>query len=196
MKPQLAAVALCAALLAAPAVARDDRPMTADEVLDLARGQTVWCENYSEETRDCEGLYMLRQEADGTLVSSAMFLLTEQPRLTFMIAEVVELRGDQLCSSGSVDDLNIRASLEGEPAPETMNLAIRQIFAESMAPYADKTMCQRLLATDDPAVLHEEITADGERLPDFETTYRLGDFDSGFLLRPMVEPEAEGQVAL
>lgn len=194
MKPLLAA-ALLAASVALPAAAQD-RPMTAAEVLDLARSEAVWCENYSEETRDCEGLYMLRQEPDGSLVSSAMFMLTDQPRVTFMVAEVVELHGDRLCSSGSVDDLNIRASVDGQPAPEVMRLAIRQIFEESMAPYADKTMCQRLLATADPAVLHEEITADDERLPEFETTYRLGDFDSGFLLRPMIAREAEAQVEL
>lgn len=189
---------LLAALLLAPAPAlAQDRPLSAEEVLDIARREAVWCEDYREATRDCEGLYMLRQEPDGTLVSSAMFLLTEQPRVEFLVAEVVELAGDRLCSPGSVDGLNIQATVEGQPAPPVMVMAIRQVFADNLAEHADKTICQRLLATGDPEVLHEEITADDERLYDFETTYRLGTTESGFLLRPLAEAEDDpGRVEL
>ena len=46
--------------------------LTDAEGLDLADRQVVWCENWSDETRDCETLYTLRREADGTLISAAL----------------------------------------------------------------------------------------------------------------------------
>lgn len=183
-------------LISGPAVAQD-RSLTAEAVLDLARREAVWCEEYREATRDCEGLYVLRQEPDGSLVSSAMFLLTERPRVEFLVAEVVRLEGDRLCSEASAEDLNIQATVEGQPAPAAMVMAIREIYADNLAEYEGRTICQRLLATADPDVLHEEITVDEARLPEFETTYRLGARDSGFLLRPIVEAEEDpGRVEL
>lgn len=192
---RLACLAAIAAALAAPALAQE-RPLTDAEVLDLAQRQAVWCENWSEETRDCESLYMLRQEADGSLTSAGMFLLTERPEIRFMIAETVRLENGRLCSSGSTDELNVQATRDGAPSAQD-TLMVRMLLAESMADFADATICLQLVSTGDPEVLGEIITADDLRLYDFESTYRLGTVDSGFLLRPMIDDrQDEGQTAL
>ena len=138
-------LALVAAIaLAGPAFAQE-RPLTDAEVLDLAVREAVWCENWSDETRDCESLYTLRQEADGALISAGMFILTLDPLIQVTVADRVTLQDGRLCSSGSTDELN----------------------------------------------------ADDERLYDFESTYRLGTFGSGFLLRPVIaDTPDEGQTQL
>jgi hypothetical protein len=69
--------------------------------------------------------------------------------------------------------------------------AFRAILAESMADYQTSIICQQLFSAGDPEMLGEIITADDQRLYDFESTYRLGTFDSGFLLRPQVAEEPE-----
>lgn len=187
----LTALSLCGAAQA------QDRALTDAEVLDLADRQVVWCENWSEETRDCETLYTLRRDADGSLISAGMFVLTQDPLIQVTIADRVTLQNGRLCSSGSTDELNIVASRNGRPSAEA-SMMVRFLMAESMAEYAETTICQQLLATGDPEYLGEVITADDERLYDFESTYRLGTFDSGFLLRPVIgEPtEDEGQIQL
>lgn len=188
-------LAVAVSLLALPAAAQD-RPLTDAEVLDLAHREAVWCENWSEATRDCDSLYMLRQEADGTLVQAGMFLFSETPRIQVFVAEPVALADGRLCSSGSTDELNIRATLDGRPSPEA-TMMIRALFAEAMADFAEAEICQQLLSAADPEAMGEIITADGERLTDFESTYRLGTLESGFLLRPMAPIESEdGQVTL
>lgn len=170
--------------------------MTDAEVLDLAAREVVWCENWSDETRDCETLYTLRQEADGSLISAGMFVLTLDPLIQVTIADRVTLQDGRLCSSGSTDELNIVASRDGRPSVEA-SMMVRFLMAESMAEYAETTICQQLFATPDPEYISEIITADEERLYDFESTYRLGTFGSGFLLRPVIGDTAEeGQTQL
>jgi hypothetical protein len=189
-------VALLAALTLCGAAQAQSRPLTDSEVLDLAAREAVWCENWSDETRDCETLYTLRQEADGALISAGMFILTLNPLIEVVIADRVTLQDGRLCSSGSTDELNIVASRDGRPSVEA-SMMVRLIMAESMAEYADTIICQQLLATGDPEYVGEIITADEERLYDFESTYRLGTFGSGFLLRPVIgEATDEGQTQL
>lgn len=187
----LAALGLCGGAQA------QDRALTDAEVLDLADREVIWCENWSDETRDCETLYTLRREADGTLISVGMFVLTQDPLIQVTIADRVTLQDGRLCSSGSTDELNIVATRGGRPSAEA-SLMVRYLMAESMAEYAETTICQQLLSTDDPEYLGEVITADDERLYDFESTYRLGTFDSGFLLRPVIgeQTDDEGQSQL
>ena len=109
--PRLSCLTLALCLVAAPfAVAAQERPLTDDEVRDLARREVVWCENWSDDTRDCESLYMLRGGADGALIQSGMFVMSEQPAIRVLVAEVVTLIDGRLCSSGSTDELNIQAT--------------------------------------------------------------------------------------
>ena len=160
------------------------------EVLALADRQVVWCENWSDETRDCESLYTLRREADGTLVLAGMFILTDQPLIQVTLAEVMTLESGRLCSSGSTEELNIRATLAGTPSPE-MSAMVRMLLTESMAEYSESTICQQFFSTGDPEIMGEIVTADDLRLYDFESTYRLGTFDSDFLLRPQIGDEPD-----
>lgn len=175
--------------LAAPVVAQE-RVLSDGEVLALADRQALWCESWSDETRDCESLYTLRRESDGRLVLAGMFVLTSRPLVEVTVAKVVTLEEGRLCSSGSTDDLNVRATLAGAPSPE-MSAMVRGLYAVRMADYVESTICQQFIATGDPAVMGEIITADDIRQQDFESTYRLGDFDSGFLLRPQIGDERE-----
>lgn len=184
-----------AAAAAGPALAQE-RPLGDAEVLALADNQVVWCENWSEETRDCETLYMLRREADGGLVSAGMFLLSDNPLIQVTIADRVTLENGRLCSSGSTEELNVEATLGGRPSPET-TMMVRMLMAESMAEYAETTICQQLFSNGDPEWLGEIITSDDTRLYDFESTYRLGTVESGFLLRPVLgEPTDDEQIQL
>jgi hypothetical protein len=160
------------------------RPVTAAEIRDLARREAVWCENWSAETRDCDAVYMLRLGAGGALISTAMMQFSADPVVTVITAEPARLEGDRICTSGDTRDLNIEVLMNGVAAPLDVALAVRLTFASAMQEYAEKTMCQRLLATGDPALFEEEITADDVRLPDFESSYRMGDASSGFVLRP------------
>lgn len=187
IRPSLIAAAL--GLLAAPALAQE-RPLGDAEMLQLADSQAVWCENWSEQTRDCESLYMLRREPDGSLISSGMFILSAEPEVRVVIADRVTLTDGRLCSSASTDELNIQATMAGQPSVQ-MSSVVRLLLAESMEEYADTTLCQQLLTTGDPAMLGEIITADDQRLYDFESTYRMGTAESGFILRPMVEQDAD-----
>lgn len=192
LRMSLAALAFVA--FALPAAAQD-RPLTDDEVMDLVRREAVWCENWSEATRDCESLSMLRQGADGGLVQIGMFALTETPAVQAVVADRVTLANGRLCSSGSVDELSIRATIDGQPSAAA-SLMFQEILARAMAEFADAEICQQLMATDDPDRLAEIITADEDRLPDFESSYRLGTVESGFLLRPILGDDDGGQVQL
>ncbi|WP_296814377.1 hypothetical protein [Brevundimonas sp.] len=191
---RLSCLAAAASLATAPALAQE-RPLTDEEVLGLAREEAVWCENWSDQTRDCESLYMLRQAPDGTLVQSGMFLMSDAPAIRVIVAERVSLTNGRLCSSGSTEELNIQATMDGQPSLEA-TLMVRALLTEAMAEFADAQICQQLFATDDPQRLEEIITADEERLTDFESSYRLGTVDTGFLLRPVIEDEDQGQVHL
>lgn len=186
---RLLALAALLVSTALPAQAQE-RALTDVEVLDLADRQILWCENWSNATRDCESLYMLRRDPDGTLIQAGMFLLTDQPHIQITVAEVVSLENGRLCSSGSTENQTIQATLDGRPSPEMTAMA-RVILAESMAEYADSMICQQLFTSGDPNALGEIITADDLRLYDFESTYRLGPIDSGFLLRPVLNAEPD-----
>lgn len=184
---------LAAVALALPAGAlAQERALTQAEVLDLADRQAVWCENWSDETRDCESLYMLRREADGTLISAGMFVLSLDPLIEVTIADRVTLEDGRLCSSGSTDELNIQATLAGRPSAQATQM-VRFMLAESMVEYAESVICQQLFTNGDPEWLGEIITADDLRLYDFESTYRVGTLDSGFLLRPMAAASSENE---
>lgn len=188
LRMSLPALALMA--FALPAAAQH-RPLTDEEVMDLVRREAVWCENWSDETRDCDSLYMLRQEADGGLVQIGMFALTEAPAVQAVIADRVTLADGRLCSSGSVEELSIRATIDGRASPEAA-LMFQDMLAQAMAEFAEAEICQQLVDTGDPERLGEIITADGDRLSDFESTYRLGTVETGFLLRPILEAEDDG----
>lgn len=189
-------LALVVALAAGAPAQAQERALTDEEVLALAERQAVWCENWSEATRDCETLYMLRRDGDGGLVSAGMFLLSSDPLIQVTIADRVTLENGRLCSSGSSDELNIEATMNGQPSAQA-TVMVRMLMAESMAAYADTTICQQLFSNGDPEWLGEIITSDDSRLYDFESTYRIGSLDSGFLLRPMLgEPTEDGQIQL
>lgn len=145
---RLSLLSLACAAMALPAAAQE-RALTEDEVLDLARREVVWCENWSDETRDCDSLYMLREASDGTLIQSGMFVMSERPTIRVVMAEAVTLTDGRLCSSGSVDELNIQATMDGQDSLEA-SLLVRAMLTEAMAEYADAEICQQLFATDDP----------------------------------------------
>ncbi len=189
--------ALSGAVAVLPAAAlAQERPLNDQEVLALADRQAVWCENWSDETRDCETLYMLRREEDGSLISAGMFVLSQNPTIQVTIADRVTLQDGRLCSSGSTDELNIEATVGGRPSVEA-GLMVRLLLSESMAAYQESEICQQLFTSGDPEWMGEIITADDLRLYDFESTYRIGTLDSGFLLRPMIDDTPDdGQIQL
>ena len=162
------------------------------EVLALADRQAIWCENWSEATRDCESLYTLRREADGRLILAGMFVLTDRPLIEVTLADIVTLEQGRICSCGATSELTIQARLAGVASQEVTAM-VRSLLAQSMAEYENSIICQQFFTSGDPETMGEIVTADDVRLYDFESTYRLGTVDSGFLLRPQIgeTPEQE-----
>jgi len=186
-----AALFLTALGLAFPVCAQE-RAMGDAEVLALADRQAIWCENWSEATRDCESLYTLRREADGRLILAGMFVLTDRPLIEVTLADIVTLEQGRICSSGATSELAIQARLAGVASQEVTAM-VRSLLAQSMAEYENSIICQQFFTSGDPEAMGEIVTADDVRLYDFESTYRLGTVDSGFLLRPQIgeTPEQE-----
>lgn len=169
-----------------------ERALGDAEVLALADSHAIWCENWSETTRDCESLYTLRREPDGQLILAGMFLLTDRPAIMITIADIVTLENGRICSSGNIDDTNLQASVGGVPSAH-MTDTVRLMLAEGMAEYQNSIICQQFFTEGDPGFMGEIVTADDQRLYDFESTYRMGTPETGFLLRPQIgdEPEQE-----
>jgi hypothetical protein len=172
----------------APAVAAERR-MTGDELRDIARRELLWCEAYDATHDDCEVISLLRLRPDGSLSETSTLLLQAEPRLMVYIADSDEIEGDRLCGKVEASKTRFYFTLEGQAMSSEAAATLQALFRSQMAEFEGKTLCQAFFREEDPNVIREEITVDGERRTDLESTYRLHEGGAGLNLRPQLAPE-------
>lgn len=200
MRPVLAAALALASILvpafAAPApAAAAERRLTGEEIREIARQELLWCEEYEAATDDCGVITLVRLMPDGTVSETSTQLISEGPDLQVYVADTDRIDGDRLCSKIDVENTRFHFTIDGQPASETAALGLRMLFAAQIEEFDGKTLCQAFFRGDDPNVIREEITLDGERRTDLESTYHLREGTTALKLRPqLTEEEDNSQV--
>jgi len=190
-----ASLAFSALLVLAPLAAAAssaqaaERRMTGDEIRDIARRELLWCEAYDAGKDDCEVVSLLRLKPDGSLSETSTLLLQENPRLMVYIADSDQIDGDRLCGKVEARKTRFSFTLEGQAMPPELAATLQALFRSQMEEFEGKTLCQAFFRGDNPNIIREEITVDGERRTDLESTYHLHEGGAGLNLRPQLAPE-------
>lgn len=179
--PLLAAVAVAGP--AAAQVQAAGRRITADEIRDIARREMLWCESFDADGQDCETITLLRLLPDGRVAETSTRLLQTEPKLQVFIADSGAISGDRVCSQIDSGTTGLSFTMDGRVLPTSESLGLRLMFMALMTEYEGKTLCQAFTWGDEPNEVIEEITLDGERRPELESTYMLRDGDAGLNLR-------------
>ncbi len=190
------ATALLIAGVAGDAAAAERR-VSGLELREIARKEMLWCETYHPETDDCDVITLVRLLPDGRLSETSTLLIQEEPRLQVYIGDYNAIQGDRLCSKIETSKTSFAFMLEGRPIEPTAAAGLQMLFMAQLAEFDGKTMCQTFFKDDaQPDVVREEITVDGERREDLESTYILREGDSGLNLRPQVTDEEDARVQI
>ncbi len=191
MRAAFAAVsALLLSALALPAAAQE-APMSAEQIRELARRDTVWCENYRAAQQDCETITLVSLLPDGSLRETGLMRLSGTPDLKLVVDGRSQITGDRVCSVFGDDTVKLNFLLNGRPAPQAMVGLLEGVVKEAMAEFEGKTFCQTFYRLSE-AEVREVITVDGDRREDLESRYRLQADEAGLDVRP-AEEEAEAQ---
>lgn len=185
-----AAMALAASAVAGPASAAEQR-LSGDELRDLVRRELLWCDDYDARTNDCDVVSLLRFQPDGSVSEASTLLLQEAPRLVVYIADTDRIVGDSLCGKVEARRTRFSFTINGQAMTEEASDALEMVFRSQMADLEGKTVCQSFFRGEDPNVVREEITVDGQRRTDLESTYHLREGDSGLNLRPRLAPDED-----
>jgi hypothetical protein len=185
------ALLLTGALTALPAQAAD-KPMTGEQIRDLARRNMVWCENYRPDKKDCETLTLISLLPDGSLRETGVMRLAASPDLKMVIDGRSAIDGNRVCSVFGDDTVKLGFLLNNQPVPKTAAGAIEGVVREAMAEFEGKTLCQTFYRASETEV-RERITVDGQRREDLESVYRLQADESGLDIRAPA-PAAEEQL--
>lgn len=171
-------------LLLAPTIGHAaERRLTGDQLRDLARREMVWCENYRAAQKDCDALVLVSLLPDGSLQETGALRIASSPDLVLVIDGRSRIEGDRICSVYEEDTTKLAVLLNGQPVPAMASRPVEAVVRESMAEFTGKTLCQSFYADGDPARLREEVTVNGARRPDLESTYRLQADEAGLNLR-------------
>lgn len=170
----------------APAVHGVEHRLSGSEIRDLAKREVLWCDNYRSDGDDCEAVTLVQLSSDGRLAETTTMLISDGPRLQAFIGEVDDLNGDQVCSKVSAARMPFAFTLEGKSVPQDAAAGLKALLASSLAELDGKTVCQAFYRGEDPTRLREEVTVDGARRKDLETTYFIREARDGFGLRPQV----------
>lgn len=179
------------ASVAAPAkpVAGEHR-LSADEIRALAKREVLWCDDYKAANDDCEAITLVRLAPDGRLAETTTLLISDGPHLQAFLGEFDDVKGDRVCSKVAVASMPMSFVMEGKPVSADAAMGLRAIMAQSLADLEGKTVCQSFYRGSEPDRLREEVTVDGKRREDLETTYLLRENDGpGFGLRSQVGKE-------
>lgn len=187
----LSAFFVLAPLAAASPALAAERRMTGDEIRDIARRELLWCEEYDAGKDDCGVVSLLRLRPDGSLSETSTLLLQDQPRLMVYIADSNEIDGERLCGKVEARKIRFAFTLEGQAMSAEAAATLQALFRSQMAEFEGKTLCQAFFRGEDPNVIREEITVDGERRTDLESTYHLRDGGAALNLRPQLAPEED-----
>jgi hypothetical protein len=176
-----------------PAAAAD-RPMTAEQIRELARRDLVWCENYRADKKDCETLTLVSLLPDGSLRETGVMRLAKTPDLKMVIDGRSQLQGDRVCSVFGAETVKLRFLLNNRPVPPAATGPIEAVVREAMSEFEGKTLCQTFYRGASEAEIRETITVDGERREDLESVYRLQKDEAGLDVRPAAEDAEESIV--
>jgi hypothetical protein len=185
------ALLLTGACTALPAQAAD-KPMTGEQIRELARRNMVWCENYRPDKKDCETLTLISLLPDGSLRETGVMRLAASPDLKMVIDGRSAIDGNRVCSVFGDDTVKLGFLLNNQPVPKTAAGAIEGVVREAMAEFEGKTLCQTFYRASETEV-RERITVDGQRREDLESVYRLQADESGLDIRAPA-PAAEEQL--
>ncbi len=185
----LSALLVLAPLAAVSPAQAAERRLTGDEIRDIARRELLWCEAYDAGKDDCEVVSLLRLKPDGSLSETSTLLLQEDPRLMVYIADTDSIDGDRLCGKVESQKTRFSFTLEGQAMSSDSAATLQALFRSQMAEFEGKTLCQAFFRGENPNVIREEITVDGERRTDLESTYHLHEGGAGLNLRPQLAPE-------
>lgn len=177
---------------ASPALAAERR-MTGDEIRDIARRELLWCEEYDAGKDDCEVVSLLRLKPDGSLSETSTLLLQAEPRLMVYIADTDSIDGDRLCGKVESQKTRFAFTLEGQAMSSEAAATLQALFRSQMGEFEGKTLCQAFFRGENPNIIREEITIDGERRTDLESTYHLHEGGAALNLRPQLAPEDENE---
>ena len=190
-------VLLAALLMMAGAASAQGRPagaLSADEIRDLARRDMVWCENHRVEQNDCETMTLVSLSPDGTLQETGLMRLSQSPDLRMVIDGKSRIQGNAVCSVYGDESVKLRFLLNGRPLPASASGPLEGVVREAMAEFQGKTLCQTFFRGASESELREQITVNGARRPDLESTYRLQPDEKGLDVRPTTE-DAEESIA-
>ena len=192
MRALAAFLLLAGALTALPAQAAE-KPLTGEQIRELARQDMIWCENYRPDKKDCETLTLVSLLPDGTLRETGVVRLASDPDLKMVIDGRSSINGNRVCSVFGDDTVKIAFLLNDRPVPALAVASIEGAVRESMAEFKGKTLCQTFYRGKSETEVRERITVDGRRREDLESIYRLQKDEAGLDVRPPA-PDAEEQV--
>jgi hypothetical protein len=170
--------------------------LSAQEIRELARRELLWCDDYKSASDDCQAVTLVQLAPDGRLAETTTMLISDGPRLQAFIGEIDSLDGDKVCSKVTAASMPFAFTLEGKKVSEDATLGLRTLLAASLSELDGKTVCQAFYRIGDSSRVREEVTVDGARRTDLETTYILHEPGVGFGLRAQVgRDDAKGQKA-
>jgi len=176
-----------ASVAAAAKPAPGEHRLNAEEIRALAKREVLWCDDYKAANDDCEAITLIRLAPDGRLAETTTLLISDGPRLQAFLGEFDDVKGDRVCSKVAVASMPMSFVMEGKPVSDDAAMGLRAVLAQSLADLDGKTVCQSFYRGADPDKLREEVTVDGKRREDLETTYLLRPNDgAGFGLRSQV----------
>lgn len=174
-------------LAAFPAMAAGpEHKLSGSEIRDLAKREVLWCDDYRKDSDDCSGVTIVRLLPDGRVTQTTTILVSDSPRLQAFIGDVDQIKGDQVCGVVKANETVVSFTLEGKPVPQLAGLRLKAVLLSVLAELEGKTMCQSFYRGEDPGRLREEVTVDGQRRTDLESTYVLREGADGFALRAQI----------
>lgn len=166
--------------------------LTQTEIRELARQEVLWCDDYHQQADDCDAITLIRLSPDGRLAETTTLLISDGPRLQAYLGEVDELKGDQVCNKVAAATMPMVFTLEGKAVSDDAAQGLRAVMAATLTDLDGKMVCQAFYRGSDPQHIREEVTVNGRRRQDLETTYELRKSESaGFGLRPQVDKKAD-----
>lgn len=194
MRALIAGPLLAGLLASALPASAADKPMTGEQIRDLARRDMVWCENYRPDKKDCETLTLVSLLPDGSLRETGVMRLAKSPDLKMVIDGRSEIEGNRVCSVFGDDTVKLGFLLNDRPVPQGAVGAIERVVREAMAEFEGKTLCQTFYRGASDSELRETITVDGQRREDLESVYRLQADEAGLDVRSAEEDPEESVV--
>jgi hypothetical protein len=188
----LAAFALMGALPAAAAATNfaGEHRLTADEIRQLAHEGMLWCDSYHSATDDCQMVTLVGLLPDGRIGQTTTWVVEDKPLLQVYVGDVDQFEGDRICSTVDTRGMPIGFTLEGKAVPDSLSGALKQTLMQLFKPLEGQRVCQAFYRGTDPTRLHEEVTVNGRRRPDLESSYVLRAGADGFALRSETDEHA------